>query len=293
MIKIFDNLSNGEYLLKVKIRVLSPTLITLYGNHRHFLINERADKGDIIAKEFAIAIKDADFLKQENYRDNALKLILEGDCEADFELEKKKLPTVFTLGDSTVCNQEYMGTSPLLRCGGWGQALPMFLGAQYAVSNHAEQGTHTKNCLDCHFLKALEQIKKGDIVLCQFGHNDQKQPWLKPFEGYMENIITLGERAQKKGAEFIVCTPINRLIYVNGMLNDYLDLYRDAAKKAAEQLRAKCIDLHTFTSNMYLEMGKDAQNLFYHSPELDRTHPNDYGAIKIAAYVAKTLIMEE
>lgn len=289
MIKTFDNLSKGEYLLKVKIAVLSPTLITLYGNHRHFLINQRAEKGDIITKEFAIAIKDADFLKQKNYRDNGLKLMLEGDCTADFELEKAALPTVFTLGDSTVCNQEYMGVSPLLRCGGWGQALPMFLGKRYAVSNHAEQGTHTGNCLDCHFLKVEDQIKKGDIVLCQFGHNDQKQPWLKPFEGYMENIIALGKRAQEKGAEFIVCTPINRLIYVGDKLNDYLDLYRDGAKKAVEQLRAKCIDLHTFTSNMYLEMGKDAENLFYHSPGLDRTHPNDYGAIKIAAYVNENL----
>ena len=290
MIYSFDNLKNGEYLLKADILVKSDTDIVIWGNHRHFLMNEQAVAGAKIERIFAISIKDSDFQKQENYRDTALTLTVTGDVSCNFSLDEAELPTLYTLGDSTVCNQSHVGEGPLYRCGGWGQALPLFLGGKYAVSNHAEQGTHTKNCLDCHLLPVLEQVKPKDMVLCQFGHNDQKQSWLDAFGGYMENLVKIGTLVKEKGADFVICTPINRLIYIDGKLNDYLDPWRDAAKKAAEILGVKCIDLHTFTSEVFAEMGEDAENLFYHSPDLDRTHPNDFGAIKIARYVASELI---
>ncbi|MGM9551064.1 MAG: SGNH/GDSL hydrolase family protein [Clostridia bacterium] len=290
MVKEFTNLKKGEYRLKVKFTAENDTLITLYGNHRHFLIKEMAaKKGDVIEKDFAIAIRDADFQKQDNYRDDSLKLCMKGDGCWEFQLTNESFPVIYTLGDSTVCNQEYLGESPYNRCGGWGQALSMFLGDKFAISNHAEQGTHTANCLDCHFLKVEEQLKEGDIVLCQFGHNDQKQNYLKAFEGYYENLVKIGECVKSKNCEFILCTPINRLIYIDGKLNNYLDDYRDGVKKAADYLLVKCIDLHTFTSNLYLEMGDDAEGLFYHSPQLDRTHPNDYGAMKIAEFISKEI----
>lgn len=290
MNKIFENLSVGEYLLKAEIKALSDTEITLYGNNRHFLIKEMAaKKGDVITREFAIALRLADFQKQSNYCPDSLNLTLEGDCIGKFELVEKSFPTVYTIGDSTVCNQENSDGSSMEHCGGWGQALPTFLGTKYAVSNHAEQGTHTRNCLDCHFSKVEAQLKEGDVVLCQFGHNDQKQTWLNAHEGYMENLIVLGKRVRAKGAKFILCTPINRLIYVNGKLNNYLDDYRDAVIEASAILKTQCIDLHSFTSRLYLEMGADAENLFYHAPQLDRTHPNDYGALKIASFVSENL----
>ena len=290
MIKTFKDLEKGEYRLKVKITSLSPTVISLYSNHRHFLIKEMSVEANaVIEKEYSIALRDADFQKQDNYRDRELNLVADGDCEWEFELTKEDFATIYTMGDSTVCNQECYDGSPMEHCGGWGQALGMFLGGKYAVSNHAEQGTHTANCLECHLIPVLAQIKKGDKVLCQFGHNDQKQEWLKADEGYLENLIKIGTMVQKKGAEFIICTPINRLIYVEGSLNDYLDNYRDACFKAGKALGARVIDLHTFTSETYEKMGSEAENLFYHSPDLDRTHPNDYGAVLIAEFVTKNL----
>lgn len=286
---IFENLEKGEYLLKVSLIAKSTSPIVLWGNHRQFLINETLSQGEKLERAIPICIKDADFQKQPDYRDTSLQLTLTGDCDASFSIEKAKLPTLYTLGDSTVCNQANIGEGALYRCGGWGQALPLYLNGKYAVSNHAEQGTHTQNCLECHLLKVLEQIKEGDVVLCQFGHNDQKQSWLSAFEGYMENIIKIGKMVAEKGGEFAVCSPINRLIYIDGKLNNYLDDWRDGAKKAAELLGVQYIDLHSLTSALYENLGADAENLFYHSPELDRTHPNDFGAIKIAEFVSAEL----
>lgn len=286
----FENLIPGEYLLKVTIEAASDTVFSLFGNHRHFLYHLHSlKKGEKINGEFLVAIKNADFQKQDNYRDTAYELIFEGDVSLTASLTSSPSPTLFTLGDSTVCNQTHFGEGPLYRCGGWGQALSLFVGTRYAVSNHAEQGTHTQNCLDCHLLPVLEQIKKGDTVICQFGHNDQKQAWLDADGGYFENLVKIGTLVKEKGADFIICSPINRLIYIDGKINTYLDAWRDAAKKAAKALDVKYIDLHSFTTELYHTLGTDAEDLFYHSPDLDRTHPNDFGAVKIACYVASNL----
>ncbi|MBR5535299.1 MAG: hypothetical protein IKU60_01490 [Clostridia bacterium] len=290
MIIRFDNLTNGEYLLKAEITAQRDGEFSLFGNHRHFLYHsQKISKGEKINGEFAVAIKNADFQKQDNYRDTAFELVCQGDVLLTAALEKKDFPTLYTLGDSTVCNQTHFGSGPLFRCGGWGQALSMFSATQYAVSNHAEQGTHTLDCLNCHVVPVLEQIKRGDLVLCQFGHNDQKNACLDPMGGYYRNLVRLGEAVKEKGADFIICTPINRLIYIDGKINNYLDPWCEGAKKAADALSVKCIDLHTFTTRMYISMGDEAEKLFYHSPVLDRTHPNDFGAIQIARFVSSNL----
>ncbi len=287
---VFHDLSEGEYLLKLTIEAKSDTYLTLFGNHRHFLFHSmKMTAGEKKEAEFAVCLRDADFQKQDNYRDNSYEIVIDGDVNVGASIEKSEKRVVYTLGDSTVCNQHHYGDGPMFRCGGWGQALGMFLGSKYAISNHAEQGTHTSDCLSCHIHPVIEKLKKGDLVLCQFGHNDQKNSWLSAFGGYFENLVTIGKKVEEKGADFIICTPINRLIYIDGKINTYLDPWRDAAKKAAEVLGVKCIDLHTFTTDIYVSMGEDAENLFYHSPQLDRTHPNDFGAIRIAEFVASHL----
>ncbi len=291
MNKTFENLQNGEYIIKLDIKAEKDTVVSVSANHRQFLVADKSlSAGEAYTAEFALSLKDADFLKQDNYRDRQITLTLSGEAVFSAALEKANVPTVFTLGDSTVCNQEFYGEGPLYRCGGWGQALGMYMGTGYAVSNHAEQGTHTQDCLKLHFKKVCEQLKEGDIVICQFGHNDQKQAFLDAMGGYYQNLIKIGTAVKEKGAKFVVCSPIQRLIYENDKLNTYLVPWRDAAEKAAKELNCQFIDLHDFTSEKYLAMGTDAENLFFHAPALDRTHPNDFGAKMIAEYVSSCLI---
>lgn len=287
--KIKGNIGE-EYLLTVEITANSDTTVTLFTNHRRILIRNKAlKKGEHLKETFGVALREAKFQKQPDRFDDEIELTLEGDAELSAAAKKAELPTIYCLGDSTVCDQNYFGSDEIHRCCGWGQTLGMYLKDKYALSNHAEQGTHTSDCLGLHINPVLSQIKKGDIVLVQFGHNDQKQSYLGAFEGYIENLRRIVELVEEKDGKCILCTPINRLIYVDGKLNDYLDSYAAAVKNAAKEKNLMCVDLHGFTSELYVAMGKDAENLFYHGDELDRTHMNDIGAVAVGEFVYNSI----
>ncbi len=287
----FERLDSGEYIINLTLEARDDTLVTACANHRRFLVrNLPLKKGERFSGRFAVALKEADFQKQPDYRDTAIEILVFGDCAFSAEIEKAHLPVIFCLGDSTVCDQDYYGGSSLERCCGWGQTLGMYLKDKFAVSNHAEQGTHTADCLNCHIKPVLKQIKSGDTVILQFGHNDQKQPFLKPWNGYRDNLIKIADEVICRGAECVLCTPINRLIYENGVLNTYLEEYAEAVKSAADEKGLKCVDLHRFTSETYEKLGAEAEKLFYHNNGiLDRTHPNDNGGTLIGEYVAFSL----
>ncbi len=285
------NLGEGEYRLKLRAEARDSSLLTVTDGHRRFLLRDFPMRvGEARDFTFALAVRRADFQKKPPYMGDAIELKISGGCRVGAEIEPAELPVVYCLGDSTVCDQEYDGGDELTRCCGWGQTLGLFLGGEYAVSNHAEQGTHTADCLACHSKPVMSRLRPGDAVLMQFGHNDQKQSFLRPFEGYKENLIRLARLTAERGAKPVICTPINRLIYVDGRLNTYLDDYAAAAREAAKETGAGLIDLHAYTSEAYLRMGKSAEELFYHSPDLDRTHPNDRGAVFIGEKVAGELI---
>lgn len=287
---IFSGLTNGEYLIHLTAEADRDTEAVITTNHRRFLFRGPMKKGEKITLDFAVALRDADFQKRGPYRDTEIELNAEG-CNISAEIEKVSRPALYCLGDSTVCDQEYTGGDEKSRCCGWGQTLGMYLGDKYAVSNHAEQGTHTDDCLSCHFIPVLNQLRDGDTVLMQFGHNDQKNSWLDAFGGYKANLIKIANAILERGAEPIICTPINRLIYIDGKLNTYLDDWAAAAREAAMERNLRCIDLHKFTSETYLRLGKAAEDLFYHSPDgLDRTHMNDLGGVLVGEYAAMELI---
>ena len=279
------------FRIELKICAESDMTVDAFVNHRRFLVNGlKLKAGETFAGAFAAALGEADFQKQPCYRDEKVNLNVTGG-EVEAKREEAELPVIYCLGDSTVCDQTYAGGGSMERCCGWGQTLPMYLGSGFAVSNHAEQGTHTGDCLSCHLPPVLRQLRPDDKVLVQFGHNDQKQDRLRPFGGYKDNLRKIAELVGEKGAECVLCTPINRLIYVDGELNTYLDDYAAAVRELAAELGLRCIDLYTFTTRTFRELGEEAENLFYHPPggPLDRTHPNDLGGKLIGAEVAREL----
>ncbi len=279
------------YRIDLKMHAGSDTSVDAFTCHRRFLISGlELRAGETVCRSFGAAAGEADFQKQAAYRDTYAEATVRG-CEFEAEINEAELPVVYCLGDSTVCDQTYSGGGPTDRCCGWGQTLQMYLGDRYAVSNHAEQGTHTGDCLSCHILPVLRQLRPGDTVLVQFGHNDQKQSWLRPYGGYKDNLRKIARMVGDRGGRCILCTPINRLIYVNGRLNNYLDEYAAAVRELAAELKLRCIDLHAFTTETYLRLGPEAENLFYHPPGgiLDRTHPNDLGGKLIGGYVSQNL----
>ena len=94
-------------------------------------------------------------------------------CVASVEVaEAGNVPTIFLAGDSTVTDQPRDPTTS------WGQMLPRFFTSGVAVANHAESGETLKSFLaEMRLDKILSQIKKGDYLFIQFGHNDMKENW--------------------------------------------------------------------------------------------------------------------
>ncbi len=79
---------------------------------------------------------------------------------------------VFIAGDSTA--SEY-GPERAPR-EGWGQQLQSYLNPDaYVVQNHAQSGRSSRSFIEEGWLKPIEQaIGPGDVLLIQFGHNDEK-----------------------------------------------------------------------------------------------------------------------
>jgi len=66
--------------------------------------------------------------------DDRLTLEVHGAALRSLEIAPARVPTVFLLGDSTVCDQS------LEPFASWGQMLPRFFGPTVAIANHGESG---------------------------------------------------------------------------------------------------------------------------------------------------------
>jgi lysophospholipase L1-like esterase len=82
-----------------------------------------------------------------------------------------KLPTLFLIGDSTVRNGQGDGNNGQW---GWGEPLvALFDAKKINVVNRAVGGLSSRTFLTLgHWEKALAFMKPGDVVIMQFGHND-------------------------------------------------------------------------------------------------------------------------
>ena len=168
----------------------------------------------------------------------------------EIEIESANVPTIFVAGDSTLTDQNVrFPYFPAESCGGWAQMLTAFINDGAAVCNQAHSGM-TGTCFfeDGHWDIVFSQMKKGDLLLVQFGHNDQKRRYLRPFGGYLQNLLKYIELSRQKGAFPIIVTPISRnLRDSGGKLTDSLLDYANACIKAGEITGVPVLDLHART----------------------------------------------
>lgn len=108
-------------------------------------------------------------------------------------------PKLFIAGDSTAAAKD-PSQKPMA---GWGEYLGRFLKPPLVIDNRAVNGRSTKSFLDEGRWAAIEQdLRAGDAVLIQFGHNDEKKEdplrYTDPDTEYRSNlrhfIESTGER---------------------------------------------------------------------------------------------------
>jgi len=190
------------------------------------------------------------------------------------------VPTLFLLGDSTVCDQ------PLEPYASWGQMLPRFFAPDIAVANHAESGETYQGALDRGRLaKVLSQLRPGDYVMMQFGHNDMKVVDVPTYKASIEQFVSA---IRAKNAGVILVTQVQRRTFdANGKVTNSHKGYPDAVREVAREQNVPLIDLHAMSTKFYEALGKDGSAIAFKSG--DGTHHNAYGAYELAKCVIESL----
>ncbi|MBP3426727.1 MAG: hypothetical protein J6M47_00515 [Clostridia bacterium] len=204
--------------------------------------------------------------------------------------EEADVPALLLMGDSTVTDQgAFAPYAPGATYCGWGQMMPLYLGMNACVINFARSGLTVETCREQGLYDLLKgQLRPGDTVLMQFGHNDQKRPHLQADGGYADALRAFIDELRALGAAPGVVTPLARNSWWNEReYNDMLLPFAQAAKRVAQEKGVPLIDLHDHMKRRLLETGRDAAKVLFHIG--DYTHTNDFGAFFAAGYVAAQL----
>lgn len=185
-------------------------------------------------------------------------------------------PTVFIAGDSTVTDRDGGGDVS------WGQLLPRFFKPGVAVSNHAQSGETLKSFANALRLdKILSQMKKGDYLFMQFGHNDSKDSWpqtyVEPETTYKAYLKVYIAEARLRGATPVLVTPMDRGVRGTGAPTHGHDGYPQAMREVAEEEHVPLIDLYNMSIVFYENAGADAAKIL-----ADGTHSTAYGGYEFA-----------
>ena len=216
-----------------------------------------------------------------------------------------QLPTLFVVGDSTANNNANGGR-------GWGDPfVGYFDTTKINVLNRARAGRSSRTfVVEGLWDDVLRQMKPGDFVLIQFGHNDggpldtgrargslpglggETQEVTMPngskevvhtFGWYLRKLIT---ETKGKGATPIVLSLTVRNIWRDGKVERGPGKFGQWAVEVARSQGEAFVDLTTIVANKYEELGQEkVKELF----ATDHTHTNPAGAELNAASVVSGL----
>jgi lysophospholipase L1-like esterase len=217
------------------------------------------------------------------------------------------LPTLYVVGDSTA-NNNANGAQ------GWGDPfISYFDGNKINVLNRARGGRSSRTFItEGLWDKVLTQMKKGDFVLIQFGHNDagaindvsrargslpgtgeetqeidnqltKKHEVVHTYGWYMRKIIA---ETKAKGAMPIVMSLTVRNIWKDGKVERGSGKFGLWAAEIARSQGATFVDLTTLIANKYEGLGEEkVKELF----ATDHTHTSPAGAELNASLVVAGL----
>lgn len=186
--------------------------------------------------------------------------------------------TLFLAGDSTL--DEHGGDES--RYASWGSSLRKWLKPGMRIVNYAKSGRSTKSFrTEGWWDRILDEVRPGDFVLIEFGHNDQKLDQLKlavPQPQFRENLMRMiREVRQRKGMPYLA-TPIVRLTFEGGRLCDPegLDGWAERMRETAKEANVPLVDMRKLTYSEAMSAG-EAEALTWNAGG-DRTHPALRGA---------------
>jgi lysophospholipase L1-like esterase len=220
-------------------------------------------------------------------------------------LQREQIRTIYIIGDSTAANKDSRSFPET----GWGMALAKMFNQQVKVDNRALNGRSSKSfkhdvskdgSFVNHWEPIFENLRRGDYVFIQFGHNDEKVD--KPnvgtsLEEFEQNLIFYINQTREKGGIPILLTPIARRKFENDVLVKTHGAYPAIIRKVARDRQIACIDMEDKTTKLVMSYGEeDSKKLFLHVDSGDKnypqgkkddTHLNTFGADEVAKLVAE------
>lgn len=238
-----------------------------------------------------------------------------------FSIKPKKVTTVYLIGDSTMADysnnyepgKDYMKVRYPVT--GWGQVFQQFMSSDslfkvkkliktdsVVVDDRARGGRSTRTFFqEGRWRLVYENLKKGDVVMMQFGHNDaskEKTERYVDIVGYKEFLRLFVSQSREKGAVPIILTPVARNYpWEDGVLKDVHGDYDKAPKEVAAEMKVLLIDLNQASRNYFTKKGKDfvTEKYFMNLPagvyeaypegQKDNTHFQPAGATEVARLV--------
>lgn len=210
---------------------------------------------------------------------------------------------IFWAGDSTVKENKYTRFPQT----GIGQEFHRYLKQGVMVINHGENGRSTKSFLDeSRLVPIYDEIKEGDFLFVQFGHNDEKiedpDRYTDSQGEFQNNLKKFIHVAKNKKANPVLITPVERRCFQkDGSLRQGTHrIYAEAMINVARSEQVPLIDLNLASHKLIEEKGIEiTKNWFMHIPPNlypfypegleDDTHLQPEGAYQFGGLIAREL----
>ncbi len=244
--------------------------------------------------------------------------------------ESGEKPTVFVASDSTVQTyDEYYYPQT-----GWGQVVSSYFGdlveerecdncdygqsqtyetTNVVVENRALGGRSSKSFIEEGKLDdILEDVKPGDYLLVQWGHNDATASRPNRYvssSDFAQYIMAYVEGAYQRGAIPVLVTPVMRYSYkadADGNLisfNSDFEAYRQVVLQLAQENNIPYVDLTQRSMDVCNDFGIEGSKMLFLKLEAgevstgayangvnDSTHLSYYGALQFAKCVAQGIV---
>ncbi len=202
---------------------------------------------------------------------------------------------IYICGDSTAasCGEDM---APMW---GWGQALPALM-PEEKIINASRGGRSSKSFLAEACLQPVEaELKEGDLLLIQFGHNDASDyPWrhTEPRTSYQNCLSIFIDTARTYGAVPVLLTQTPRRRFQDGKLQPTGGDYPEAVRQLARKRNVALIDVYQRGFEMLEKLGEEPSAALFMNVEkgkypawpdghADDTHLRRAGAELLAAIV--------
>jgi PelA/Pel-15E family pectate lyase len=194
---------------------------------------------------------------------------------------------IVLVGDSTVTDD-----------GGWGRGFLARVTSHVVLANQAKNGRSSKSYI-AEGLWRDALTEPADVVLIQFGHNDQpgKGPDREtdPATTYRDHVTRFVDEARAAGAIPVIVTSLSRRSYDSNELvvSDQLVPYVEAARAVAAAKQVPIVDLYAASVSLLNQAGPnigDSYGIVQRDGTLDRTHLSPKGSAVFGNIVADELL---